>query len=309
MKKVLIATSKPFAPKAQEGIHQVLKDAGYEVAVLAGYVDPAALLAAIADVDAVIIRSDKITAEVLDAAKQLKIVVRAGAGYDNVDLAAARARGVVVENTPGQNSDAVAELALGMMVFQARNQFNGSSGTELKEKTLGIHAFGNVGSRVAKIAQGFGMKVYAFDPFVPAEAIEAAGVIPCASVEEMYAACQYVSLHIPAIPQTIGSINEALLKRMPEGAVLVNTARKEVIDEAGLLKVFADRADFQYVSDVAPDCAAEIASNYPGRFFFTPKKMGAQTEEANVNAGLAAACQIVNYFENGDTQFQVNRAK
>ncbi|MCD6375079.1 MAG: hypothetical protein J7L94_06095, partial [Caldisericaceae bacterium] len=239
--------------------------------------------------------------------KDLKIIVRAGAGYDNIDLQAATERGIVVMNTPGQNANAVAELALGMMVYMARNQFNGKPGTELKGKTLGIHAFGHVGKRVAQIAKGFGMKLFAFDPFIPDDEISKEGVTPLKSVEELYEKCQYVSLHIPANEKTIKSINFALMSRMPQNAVLVNTARKEIINEDDLLKMFAEREDFKYISDIAPDCAAEIAEKYAGRFFFTPKKMGAQTAEANINAGLAAARQIVNFFEKGDRTFQVNK--
>ncbi|HSG68072.1 MAG TPA: NAD(P)-dependent oxidoreductase, partial [Bacteroidales bacterium] len=260
-----------------------------------------------ADVDAIIIRSDKADAEVINAGQNLKIIVRAGAGYDNVDLEAASAKGVVVMNTPGQNSNAVAELALGMMVFMARKQFNGASGTELKDKTLGIHAYGNVGKYVARIAKGFGMKCYAFDPFIPKAEIEKDGIIALDNVEELYSKCQYISLHIPANEKTKGSINAGLLGKMPKGATLVNTARKEVIDEASLMKVFAERDDFVFISDIAPDCAADVAEKFPGRFFFTPKKMGAQTAEANINAGIAAAEQIKAFIENGDTTFQVNR--
>ncbi len=238
--------------------------------------------------------------------KNLKIIVRAGAGYDNIDLAAATAHNVVAMNTPGQNSNAVAELALGMMVYMARNLFNGSSGTELKGKKIGIHAFGNVGQLVGELAKGFGMEVFAFDPFIPADVIEKHGVKALKTVEELYSKCQYVSLHIPANEKTKKSINFELLSKMPKGATLVNTARKEVIDEAGLMKMFAERADFKYVSDIEPDCKNDIIAGFAGRFFFTPKKMGAQTSEANINAGIAAAKQIVNFFEKGDATFKVN---
>ncbi len=307
MTKLLVATEKPFAKAAVDGIREVAKGAGYELILLEKYTDQADFVRAAADVDAIIIRSDKATAEVINAGQNLKIIVRAGAGYDNVDLQAATEKGVVVMNTPGQNSNAVAELALGMMVFQARKQFNGSSGTELKGKTLGIHAYGNVGRLVAQIAKGFGMECYAYDPFIPADKIAADGVKPLGSVEELYSSCQYISLHIPANEKTKGSINAGLLSLMPAGATLVNTARKEVIDEDSLLSLFADRPDFTYISDIAPDCAATIAEKFPGRFFFTPKKMGAQTAEANINAGIAAARQIVGYLENGDSTFQVNK--
>lgn len=305
--KVLVATVKPFHSDAVSGIRDICAEAGYELVLLESYADQAEFEAAVVDADALIIRSDKVTPEVLAAADRLKIVVRAGAGYDNVDLDAATAKGIVVMNTPGQNANAVAELALGMMVYLARNGYNGKSGTELRGKTLGIHAFGNVGRDVARIAGGFGMDVFAFDPFVEDEAIRAEGVTPLGSVEELYSQCQYVSLHIPANEKTRGSINRDLLARMPEGAVLVNTARKEVICEASLLEIFRDRPDFKYISDVAPDCKDEIAAEFAGRFFFTPKKMGAQTTEANINAGLAAIRQIIAFFEKGDRSFQVNR--
>ena len=306
-KKVLVATAKPFHPDAVTGIREICGEAGYEMILLESYTEAAALEAAVSDVDALIIRSDKVTPAVLKSANNLQIVVRAGAGYDNVDLEAATARNVVVMNTPGQNSNAVAELALGMMVYMARNGFNGKPGSELLGKTLGIHAFGNVGRHVARIAHGFGMKVYAFDPFIENSVIEADGVTALDSVEELYATCQYISLHIPANEKTRGSINRDLMMRMPAGAVLVNTARKEVVCEESLQDVMAQRKDFGYASDIAPDCSDEIASAYPGRFFFTPKKMGAQTTEANVNAGLAAIRQIVAFLEKGDRTFQVNR--
>ncbi|NOX90651.1 MAG: 3-phosphoglycerate dehydrogenase [Calditrichaeota bacterium] len=307
MPKILVATVKPFAPVAVEQIKKIVEEAGYDFALLEKYEDAEELKRAVADVNALIVRSDKITSEIINAAPKLKIVVRAGAGYDNIDLKAATEKGVVVMNTPGQNSNAVAELVLGMMVYLARNQFNGKPGTELKGKTLGLHAYGHVGKRVAEIAKGFGMPLYAFDPFIPKEIIEKDGVEAVPSVEELYATCQYVSLHIPANEKTIKSINYELMSRMPQNAVLVNTARKEIIDEEGLLKMFAERPDFKYISDIAPDCAAEIGEKYPGRFFFTPKKMGAQTAEANINAGIAAAKQIVNFFEKGDRTFQVNK--
>ncbi len=307
MPKVLIATVKPFAPVAVEQIKKIVENAGYEFAVLEKYESPEALKAAVADADALIVRSDKITAEVIAAAAKLKLVVRAGAGYDNIDLKTATERGIVVMNTPGQNSNAVAELALGMMVYLARNQFNGKPGTELKGKTLGVHAYGHVGKRVAEIAKGFGMEIFAYDPFIPKEAIEKDGVKAVNSAEELYHQCQYVSLHIPANEKTIKSVNFALLSLMPQNATLVNTARKEIINEDELLKMFEERPDFKYISDIAPDCKDVIAKKYPGRYFFTPKKMGAQTAEANINAGLAAARQIVNFFEKGDRTFQVNK--
>ena len=305
MTKVLIATDKPFAPVAVNGIREIVEAQGYELVLLEKYTSQDELIAAVADVDAMIIRSDKATKEVIEAAKNLKVIVRAGAGYDNIDLAACTAHNVVAMNTPGQNSNAVAELAFGMMVYMARNFFNGKSGSELKGKKIGIHAYGNVGQNVGRIARGFGMEVYAFDPFMTDEQIKNAGATPLHSAEEMYNMCQYISLHIPATEQTKKSINYDLLKDMPKGAVLVNTARKEVIDEEGLAKLMEERADFHYITDIAPDC--DCFSKFEGRFFATPKKMGAQTEEANVNAGLAAAHQIVNFIEKGDEKFRVNK--
>lgn len=305
-KKILVATDKPFASVAVNGIRQRVEAAGYELVLLEKYTQKQELLDAVALVDAMIIRSDIADREVIEHAKQLKIIVRAGAGYDNIDLAAATEKGIVAMNTPGQNSNAVAELALGMMVMMARNLYNGTSGTELKGKKLGIHAYGNVGKLVAHIAQGFGMEVFAFDPFVKADAIEADGVHALNSVEELYKTCQYISLHIPANKETKGSINYALLSQMPKGACLVNTARKEVIHEDDLIKLMEERPDFKYLSDIEPDKKAEFEAKLSGRFFFTPKKMGAQTSEANINAGFAAAEQIINFFQTGSTRFKVN---
>jgi len=307
MKKILVATEKPFAKVAVDGIKKIVEEAGFKMALLENYSQKAELLKAAADADAIIIRSDIIDNDVIDAAKKLKIVVRAGAGYDNIDIASAKAKDVVAMNTPGQNANAVAELAVGMMVFAARNNFNGSSGTELKGKKLGLHAFGHVGKAVASIAHGFGMEIYAFDPFVDKKIFEAEGIHYLDKVEELYKTCQYVSLHMPANAQTKKSINFNLLSLMPKGATLINTARKEVIDEEGLLQMFAERVDFKYVSDVEPDCKGLIAEKFSGRFYFTPKKIGAQTAEANNNAGLAAARQIVNFFTKNDTTFQVNK--
>jgi D-3-phosphoglycerate dehydrogenase / 2-oxoglutarate reductase len=307
MKKILVATEKPFAKVAVEGIKQIIVDAGFELVLLENYSQKVELMKAVSDVDAIIIRSDIVDSEVIESASKLKIIVRAGAGYDNIDLAAATAKGVVAMNTPGQNSNAVAELAMGMMVFAARNNFNGSSGTELKGKNLGLHAYGHVGKAVATIARGFGMDIYAFDPFVDKKTIEAEGIHYIEDVNELYKTCQYVSLHMPATVQTKKSINFDLLALMPKGATLINTARKEVIDEEGLLKMFTERTDFKYVSDVEPDCKALIAEKFSGRFYFTPKKIGAQTAEANNNAGLAAARQIVNFFIKNDKTFQVNK--
>ena len=306
--KVLIATEKPFAKTAVEGIEAILKEANYEVVRLEKYADKAELLAAVADVDALIIRSDKVTAEVLDAAKQLKIVVRAGAGFDNVDCAAAKAKNVVVMNTPGQNSNAVAELALGMMVYMARNQFNPGTGSELQGKTLAIHAYGNVGRLVGLKGKALGMNVVAYDPFITDEAVfERDGVKKMNSVAELYAAADYLSLHIPATAETKGSIGYDLAMSMPKGATIVNTARKEVINEEGLMKAMEEREDLKYITDVAPEAKDVYAEKFGKRYFGTPKKQGAETAEANVNAGLAAARQIVDFFVNGNTRFQVNK--
>ena len=306
MAKVLIATEKPFAAQAVEGIKNIIEGAGYELALLEKYTEKAQLLQAVADVDAIIIRSDKIDAEVLDAAGQLKIVVRAGAGYDNIDLAAATAHNVVAENTPGQNANAVAELVFGLLVFTVRNFYNGKAGTELMGKKLGILAFGNVGRNVARIAKGFGMDVYAYDAFCPAEVIEKAGVHAVANQDALFEECDVVSLHIPATPETKQSINYALVGKMKKGGILVNTARKEVINEPELLKLMEERQDLKFVTDIMPDADADF-KKFEGRYFSTPKKMGAQTAEANTNAGIAAAKQINAFFKDGDTKFQVNK--
>ena len=305
--KVLVATDKPFAKVAVDGIRKEIEAAGYELVLLEKYGEKANLLNAVADVDAIIIRSDVVDAEVLDAAKQLKIVVRAGAGYDNVDLEAATAHGVCVMNTPGQNSNAVAELALGMMVMAVRNMYNGTSGTELKGKKLGIHAYGNVGRNVARIAKGFGMEIYAYDAFCSKEVIEADGAKAVDSAEELYAACDVISLHIPATAETKNSINYDLVGRMPKGGLLVNTARKEVIDETGLIQLMEERTDLKYVTDIMPAANAKFAEMFPYRYFSTPKKMGAQTAEANINAGIAAAQQIVGFLKDGCEKFRVNK--
>jgi D-3-phosphoglycerate dehydrogenase len=305
--KILLATQKPFAAAAVDSIRQVVEDAGYELVLLEKYADAEALKAAVVDADAIIIRSDIIDAPVLDAAKNLKIVVRAGAGYDNVDLAAATAHKVVVQNTPGQNSNAVAELVFGMTVMAIRNMYDGTSGTELRGKTLGIQAFGQVGRNVARIAKGFEMQVSALDPYCPDEVIANAGVKPVDKIEDLYSNNKFVSIHIPATPETKGSIGYDLITRMPKGGVLINTARKEVIDEAGLAKALEDRPDLKYVADVKPDNAAELKEKFAGRVFFTPKKMGAQTAEANINSGIAAARQIVAYLRDGENRFQVNK--
>ena len=304
--KVLIATEKPFSQVAVDGIKAVTDAAGYELALLEKYTEKSQLLEAVADADALIVRSDKVDAEVLDAAKQLKIVVRAGAGYDNIDLQAATAHKVVAMNTPGQNANSVAELVFGLLVFGVRNFFNGTSGTELKGKKLGLLAFGNVGRNVARVAKGFGMDVLAYDAYCPEQVIELSGVKPVASREELFDECDIVSLHIPATPETRQSINYDLVKRLRKGGILVNTARKEVIDEAGLLRLMEERTDLKYLTDIKPDTDAEFAEKCAGRYFATPKKMGAQTAEANVNAGIAAANQIVDFLEKGVTKFKVN---
>lgn len=305
--KVLVATQKPFAPVAVEGIREVLDGKGHELVLLEKYTDKKQLLDAVADVAALIVRSDKVDAEVLDAAENLKIVVRAGAGYDNIDLQAATEHDVCVENTPGQNSNAVAELVFGMTVMAVRNMYDGTSGSELRGKTLGIHAFGQVGRNVARIAGGFGMQVSALDPYCPDSVMEDAGVSPVHDIRELYSRNKFVSLHIPATPETSRSVGYDLITLMPKGGVLINTARKEVIDEDGLQKALRERPDLKYVADVKPDNADALLEEFPGRVFFTPKKMGAQTAEANINAGIAAARQIAEFFETGAAPFRVNK--
>lgn len=304
--KILIATEKPFAAAAVKAMEEIITAAGIEVVKLEKYTEKKQLLEAVAAVDGIIIRSDIVDAEVLDAAKNLKIVVRAGAGFDNIDLAAATAHNVVAMNTPGQNANAVAELVFGMLLFQCRNQFSGAAGTELMGKTLGLHAFGNVARNVARVAKGFGMEVYAYDPFLTKEQIESAGVKAVESIPELYSTCQYVSLHCPATKETIGSINYDLLKTMPKNACLINTARKEVVDEAGLMKLMEERSDFKYIADVKPAAADAFVEKFGTRVFFTPKKSGAQTAEANSNAGIAAAKQSVGFLKEGIDRFRLN---
>ena len=304
--KILVATEKPFAAVAIDGIRKEIEGAGHELVLLEKYTDAAQLLDAVKDADAMIVRSDKVTPAVLDAAKQLKIVVRAGAGYDSIDTAYAKEKGVIVENTPGQNSNAVAELVFGLLVYTVRNFYNGKAGTELMGKKLGILAFGNVGRNVARIAKGFGMDVYAYDAFCPKEAIEEAGVKAVNSQDELFECCDIVSLHIPATAETKQSINYALVNKMKKGGIVINTARKEVINEPELLKLLAEREDLKYITDIKPDSDADFAK-FEGRYFSTPKKMGAQTAEANINAGIAAAKQINAYFKDGCTKFQVNK--
>lgn len=304
--KVLVATEKPFAPVAVEGIRKEIEGAGNELVLLEKYTDVAQLLAAVKDADALIVRSDKVTPAVLDAAANLKIVVRAGAGYDNIDTEYAKGKGVVVENTPGQNSNAVAELVFGLLVYAVRNFYNGKAGTELKGKKLGILAFGNVGRNVARIAKGFGMDVYAYDAFCPKDVIEESGVHAVGSQDDLFKECDIVSLHIPATAETRQSINYALVGQMKKDGIVINTARKEVVNEPELLKLMSEREDLKYITDIKPDADADFAK-FEGRYFSTPKKMGAQTAEANINAGIAAAKQINAYFNEGCTKFQVNK--
>ncbi|NLE62541.1 MAG: 3-phosphoglycerate dehydrogenase [Bacteroidales bacterium] len=298
---------KPFAKAAVDGIRNIVEKAGHSLSLLEKYTDVNDFYKAVADADALIVRSDKVTKEVIDATKQLKIVVRAGAGYDNLDLTACSAKNIVAMNTPGQNSNAVAELAIGMMIYMSRNTFKPGTGSELKGKKLGIHAYGNVGKLAADIAKGFGMEVFAYDPFVSADKIKAEGVTPLNNVDELYATCHFVSLHIPANEQTKKSIGYQLLSKMPKGGCLINTARKEVINEAELVKAMEERVDLKYCSDIAPDNASEMAEKFQNRYFATPKKMGAETAEANINAGLASANQIVKFLATGDKTFQVNK--
>ncbi|MBO5964852.1 MAG: 3-phosphoglycerate dehydrogenase [Bacteroidaceae bacterium] len=307
MAKILIATEKPFSKVAVDGIKKVIDEAGMELALLEKYTEKSQLLEAVADADALIVRSDKVDAEVVEAAKNLKIVVRAGAGFDNLDLEACTKANVVAMNTPGQNANSVAELVFGMLVMAVRNFYDGTSGTELMGKKLGILAFGNVGRNVARIAKGFGMEVMAYDAFCPAEVIESAGVVAASSQTELFEQCDVVSLHIPATPETRQSINAELVGKMKKGGIVVNTARKEVIDEASLLELMKERTDIKYVADIKPDMHAEYTEALAGRYFATPKKMGAQTAEANVNAGIAAAKQIVGYIKEGITKFQLNK--
>lgn len=305
--KILVATQKPFASVAVEGIKKIVVEAGHEFALLEKYEEKAQLLSAVKDANALIIRSDKVDAEVMDAAPELKIVVRAGAGFDNVDLAAATERGIVVMNTPGQNSNAVAELVFGMLLFAVRNHFNGKAGTELKGKRLGLLAFGNVPQNVARIAKGFGMEISAYDAYCPAEVFVRENVKQVLSPEELFKSCDIVSLHIPSTPETKQSINAALIGSMPHGGILVNTARQDVINEPELIATMQERTDLRYLSDLQLAAHDEAVEKLGDRYFATPKKMGAQTAEANINAGLAAANQIVGFFKDGCTKFQVNK--
>lgn len=304
---VLVATEKPFATIAIQQISQIIEAAGYQLSILEKYNDASQLIDKVADADAMIVRSDLVTSRIIESAKKLKIVVRAGAGYDNIDLAACTAHNIIVMNTPGQNSNAVAELVFELILYQTRRGFSGKMGTELRLKTLGLHAFGNVGKYVADIAKGFGMDIYAYDPFVSERVMKNNSAKQVTHLDDLYRMCQYISIHLPFNEITKKSIGYNLLKKMPHNAVLVNTARKEVIDEEGLLKIFEERPDFCYLADVEPDCKAVFEEKYKGRYIFTAKKMGAQTEEANVNAGAAAARQVVDYFKTGNEKFRVNR--
>lgn len=305
--KILVATEKPFSPVAIKQIREITEAAGFELVLLEKYSDKSLFLDAVTDADGLIVRSDKVTAEILNAARQLKIVVRAGAGYDNLDLQACTENGVVAMNTPGQNANAVAELVFELILYQIRRGFSGKTGTELRLKTIGLHGFGNVGKYVADIARGFGMDVYAYDPFVSERIMKNNGAKQCTGIENMYSKCQYISLHMPLNERTGKSIRYDLLKKMPHNAVLVNTARKELIDEEDLLRIFAEREDFCYLSDIEPDCKSVFEDKYQGRYIFTAKKMGAQTEEANINAGSAAARQIVDYFTKGTEKYRLNK--
>jgi len=306
-KKILVATEKPFAKTAVEHISQHCQNAGYELVLLESYKEPQTLIDGVADADALIVRSDKVTPEVLNAGKKLKIVVRAGAGFDNIHLATATEKGIVVMNTPGQNSNAVAELVFGLMLNLARRQYTGKSGTELRGKKIGLQAYGNVGRAMNRIAKGFGMETYAYDPFIPKETIEADGVQVLDSAESLYSTCDYISIHLPKMKETIGLVNYNLLSKLKKGATVINSAREDVINEADLLKILEERTDLFFGADVAPKIREQITEKFGDRTFFTAKKMGAQTSEANVNAGIAAITQIINFFEKGDTTFQVNK--
>ena len=305
--KILVATEKPFSPVAIKQIREITEAAGFVLELLEKYSDKSSFLKAVADADGLIVRSDKVTDEVLNAAGKLKIVVRAGAGYDNIDLQACTEHKVIAMNTPGQNANAVAELVFELLLYQIRQGFSGKTGTELRLKTIGLHGFGNVGKYVADIARGFGMDVYAYDPFVSERIMKNNGAKQCTSVEDMYSKCQYISLHMPLSERTVKSIGYDLLKKMPRNGVLVNTARKELIDEEDILRIFEEREDFYYLSDIAPDCKSVFEEKYQGRYIFTAKKMGAQTEEANINAGSAAARQIVDYFTKGVEKYRLNK--
>lgn len=306
MTKVLIATQKPFAEAAINQILMVLKQADFEIEFLERYSDKSELLRSIADADAIIIRSDVIDKDVFDAANKLKIVVRAGAGYDNVDLNVATEKGVVVMNTPGQNSNAVAELAMGLAMYGMRNLFSGASGKELRGRTIGLHGYGYVARNVQRIARGFGMETVVYTRYSKAQAISE-GLTVADSLEELYAMSDVLSIHVPARGEHIKSVSYDVLQHLKPFSIIVNTARKEVINEEDLINFMKFRPDVKYLSDIEPDSKAFFEKNLQGRYYFTPKKMGAQTAEANLNAGIAAAQQIVNFILNGDKTFQVNK--
>lgn len=305
MRKILIATVKPFAPVAVKKISKIFKKAGYEVQLLEKYATKDELLNAVATVDAAIIRSDKFDAEVLNAAKNLKIVVRAGAGYDNVDLKVATVNKVVVMNTPGQNANAVAELAIGLAILGIREQFSGKPGGELRGRTMGLHGFGFVARNVFRIARAMGMKVIVYTRYSTAAAA-AIGLKVTNSLEQLYEKSDVVSIHVPARGEHLKSVSYEVLNHLKDGSIIVNTARKEVINEPDLVKIMEEKPNVKYMSDLTPDCESEFKEKFPGRFFFTPKKAGAQTAEANLNAGIAAAEQIVGFFESGDVMHKVN---
>ena len=302
--KILVATEKPFAAAAVNGIREIVENAGHELVLLEKYTEKSQLLEAVADADALIVRSDKVTAEVVEAAKNLKIVVRAGAGYDNVDLKACTDRDIVVENTPGQNSNAVAELAIGLMIYMSRNQFTPGTGCELSGKRLGIQGFGNIGQLVAKKAVALGMDVVIYTNEVKEKHQRWKATF---SLEHLYSSCDFVSINIPATPFTMRTVDYNLISKMPKGGCLINTSRKEIICEDGLEKALSERPDLKYATDIAPERYAEFKEKFGKQIFATPKKQGAETGEANINAGLAAAQQICDFFETGSTKFKVNK--
>ena len=304
---ILLATEKPFTKEAVEDIKKIIEKSGNTFKLLEKYKTKQELMDSIKDVDAIIVRSDKITKEVIDSSNNLKVIARAGAGFDNIDLGYASKKGIVVMNTPGQNANAVAELVFGLLVYAKRNFYDGSTGTELKGKKLGLWAFGNVGRNVARIAKGFGMEIYSYDAFVPKEVLEKEGIHAVDKQEELFTDCDIVSLHIPATKETINSINYELCSKMKKNAILINTSRKEVINEKELIKLMEERKDIKYITDLKPDNHEEFLNKFKGRYFATPKKMGAQTQEANINAGKAAANQIIDFFKTGKTKFQVNK--
>ena len=305
--EILLATEKPFTKETVEDIKKLVEKSGNTFKLLEKYKTKQELMDSIKDANAIIVRSDKITKEIMDSSNNLKVIARAGAGFDNIDLGYASKKGIVVMNTPGQNANAVAELVFGLLVYAKRNFYDGSSGTELKGKKLGLLAFGNVGRNVARIAKGFGMEIYSYDAFVPKEVLEKEGIHAVDKQEDLFTDCDIVSLHIPATKETINSINYDLCSKMKKNAILINTSRKEVINEKELIKLMEERKDIKYITDLKPDNHEEFLNKFKGRYFATPKKMGAQTQEANINAGKAAANQIIDFFKTGKTKFQVNK--